>query len=92
MIVKNRVYSVVPANLSLGGILVEFAEDEPLEMLSGTKVQIKLTFENESLITHGVVRHRQGQRYGVCFDSPSSSLARVVIKLQRRWLARRIAN
>ena len=90
--VDHQLYAVKPLNLSVSGIFVEFAAHEVPGLPRDKDVQLDLAFEGKLLTAAGVVRHRDGNSYGINFTQSSGSLAELVMELQGRWIANRIGT
>jgi len=87
--------SVTPRNISLTGIFVEAPSSEKLTLSHGDVCQVSLDFEGRKCTLGGVVRRCVDNGYGIFFpetmkgeeiEAPSS-LVRIVMELQRRWVA-----
>jgi hypothetical protein len=85
-------------DISVTGILVEFPPAEAPEFPIDTKVRLKIRFEDTALDLKGLVRRKQGGRYGIFFPEvikgihiePPEALAKIVRKLEAIWLRQRI--
>lgn len=89
--------SVMPLNLSVTGIFVELTRDDWIDFSQDDELEVILDFEGESQSHNGVVRRCADNGYGLFFPksmkgkelAPPAELTRVVMELQRRWMARR---
>ena len=89
--------SVKPTNISLTGIFVEVHPDDWLDLQQDADVEVTLEFEGETQTHHAIVRRREGNGYGLFFPEsmkgeeidPPPGITRIVMELQRRWMARR---
>jgi hypothetical protein len=96
--VGQRSLAATPINISLTGILVQLPESETLDLPLDTEVGCILQFRREKLQLHGVFRRRDGSnRYGFAFReslrgreaTPPPALVRMVMDLERIWIADR---
>jgi hypothetical protein len=89
---------VTPLNLSLSGIYIAFLGHEIYEMSTGAHVNITLQLQDKTASLNGVVRRRDGNRYGIFFlDSirhheldPPDSLQVIYTTLERQWLRKKL--
>ncbi len=89
---------VTPLNLSLSGILIAFLGDTVYEMSIGAYVIVTLQLRDKTAVLNGVVRRRDGNRYGIFFlDSirhheldPPDSLQVIFTMLERLWLRKKL--
>jgi len=83
-----------PVDLSLTGILVEFEPHEDPHLAPGTRVEIELRLDLDSVRLNAEVVHRTMSRYGLYFPdvvhrggiSPPEALMRIVEILDKTWL------
>ncbi|MCG8467238.1 MAG: PilZ domain-containing protein [Gemmatimonadetes bacterium] len=88
-----------PADVSLSGVLVEPEVAWPEEIRVGTEVDVTLRFAGEATRLASVVRRRAEGAYGIEFLdatngealTPPADLARMIARLERRWLAEYVA-
>lgn len=86
-------------DISFTGILVEFPSDDVAEIEIDSKVQLELVLDDLEIDIEGVIRRRDGQRYGILFPetikgshvAPPDALNTLVHRLERIWLQRRVA-
>ncbi len=87
-----------PTDMSLTGIFVKLYPDDWIKLALDQEVDVILNFEGESQLYRAVVRRCEDIGYGLFFlDSmvgeqiaPPPGITRIVMELQRRWLARRV--
>ena len=87
---------VTPTNVSLTGIFVQPRGDDWLDLELGDNVEVNLDFEGQALSYLGVVRRCENNGFGLFFPvtmnaeeiDPPPELTRIVMELQRRWMAR----
>ena len=81
------------------GVLVEPEVAWPEEIRVGTEVDVTLRFAGEATRLASVVRRRAEGAYGIEFLdatngealTPPADLARMIARLERRWLAEYVA-
>ena len=88
-------FNVVPLNVSLTGMFGEFLADEDPGMTTGDVVQVTLEYGDDYFSSLGIVRHRQGNGYGIQFkgiakDDPPRSLSQIIRKLLQKQIADRL--
>ena len=91
----DKQYSVTPTNLSLTGIFIVLRPDDRLNLSQDDDLEVILEFEGETQMLHGIVRSCQDNGYGLLFPesmnsdqmNPSPEISRIVMELQRRWIA-----
>ncbi len=87
--------SVRALDISIGGMLIEFADDPGLP--TDAKLEIVMRHGEDTVCVGAVVRHRRAGRYGLFFLDcvsergvhPPESLRRLVANLEGRWLGRK---
>ena len=90
--------SVVPVDISLGGMLVELPEDAP-PLAYRDRLIVNISDRNEHLSLRAEVRNRNGTELGLHFFEfgqeilyrPPQDYRRLVTALERRWLRKRQA-
>ena len=91
---KNKVWLCRALNLSLNGILLEFPKDKIPMLHVDEKISVKLCCHEDVVWVPGVVRHRRGNRVGVCFPefmhvsakSTEQIIARILRAVERGLL------
>jgi hypothetical protein len=89
---NGRVWAVTAVDISIGGMLIEFAEEPELPIDAGLTAVLRR--RGETVTVAGIVRHRRHRRYGVFFpDSRDedgvghpAALRRMVGALEEHWL------
>jgi hypothetical protein len=85
-------------NLSLTGVLIEFAEVTDPHLPVGAGLHVTLGLGDQELGLAGEVVHTHGHQYGISFrdaggtliPDPPEPLRKIVRMLERRWLLERI--
>lgn len=88
---------VTPIDLSLTGMLARLPEESNVEPALEDEVIVTLEFHGVKSMYHAVVKRRTEFTCGLLFPetivdgelNPPDSLVRVVMELQRQWLAKR---
>ena len=96
----ERDIEVIPTSVSLSGVFVELPDPLETELYVGREVEVTLDLDTENETLEAIVRRRRGSGCGLFFPAsmkheeldPPAGLARIVMSLQRRWLARRIRS
>ena len=94
----EKQYSVTPTNISLTGISVVLHPNDWLDLSQDDDLEVILEFEGETQTLHGVVRCCKDNGFGLFFPEsmngdqmdPSPEISRLVMELQRRWIALQI--
>jgi c-di-GMP-binding flagellar brake protein YcgR len=95
---RGQSLSARALDISLTGILLVFDADEAFELELGQPIQLTLRLDSDEQVLQAVFRRRQGEGYGLYFpetmqhqhaQSPQR-LNKMVMELQRRWVARRV--
>lgn len=89
--------TVAPINLSLTGMAVGVPTDANIELSLDDEVEVTLVFEGDTSTYQALVRRMDDKSCGLFFPEsmkgeeldPPNSLVRVVMELQRQWLAKR---
>lgn len=87
-------------DVSLSGIFLEFERHRMPDVHVEDPVQIGIILGDESTVMDGIVRRRTGDGFGIVFShaadtndpSPPAAFARIVMYLEREWLAARIRS
>ncbi|MBW2560544.1 MAG: PilZ domain-containing protein [Deltaproteobacteria bacterium] len=95
---KGKTWEVAPVDLSLTGILVQFLKTEIADIPIDAEVGIELRFDDKTAVLRGIVRRRQGNRYGILLANslrngelkPPETLIVIYKALERQWLRRRL--
>jgi hypothetical protein len=90
-------WAVHPVDLSMTGILVEFAGTGVPDLPVGTVTSLKLSIDADSCVLRSEVRNRRGDCYGLIFIDvvqsgelrPPEMLFRIVRAAELEWLRRR---
>lgn len=90
----------IPTSISLSGVFVDLPEPLEFELSVGTQVEVTLDLDTDHETLEAIVRRRRGSGCGLFFPAsmsdeeldPPATFARIVMNLQRRWLARRIRS
>ena len=93
-------FEAIPTSISLSGVFVELPEPLEFELSVGAQVDVTLDLDTDRETLEAIVRRRRGSGCGLFFPAsmkdeeldPPATLARIVMNLQRRWLARRIRS
>jgi len=96
---ETAVLEATPLDVSLSGALLEPRADWPEEIPMGTSIEVKFHLDGECTTLDSAVRRRAGTAYGVEFVdavegqelTPPPDLARLIARLERRWLAEYVA-
>ena len=91
---KNKGWPSKALNLSLNGVLLEFPKEKVPSLHIDEKVSIKLCCHEDIVWVPGVVRHRHGNRVGICFPefmhanarSTEQIISRILRAVERGWL------
>lgn len=92
---KNKGWPSKALNLSLNGVLLEFPKEQaPPSLHIDEKVSIKLCCHEDIVWVPGVVRHRHGNRVGICFPefmhvnakSTEQVISRILRAVERGWI------
>jgi len=84
-----------PLNIGLGGLLIEFQEDDNLYLPIGSELELELEFGEDKIQCRAEVRRRTGQAYGLCLENKAlkgEMLQEFVSRLEREWLAYRTSK
>jgi hypothetical protein len=89
-----------PKSISLSGVFVELPDPPGIELPVGAQVEVTLELDTDHETLEAIVRRRHDSGCGLFFPAsmkdeeldPPATLARIVMTLQRRWLARRIRS
>ena len=82
-------------NISMTGVYVEKHRTDPVEFDLGDRAQVSLTCDVDSISLNAQVRRLGQSGYGLFFPAtlkgtvidPPQELRRIVMELQRRWMA-----
>lgn len=80
--------------LSLTGIFIEPLSGGMLTLTKGNTVDVIIEFEGRTVEHPAIVRRRDGRGYGLSFGESiktkdaHAEIRRIVMELQRRWLAK----
>ncbi len=93
------VLEAAPLDVSLSGALLHPRGDWPEEIPIGTAIEVRLHLDDECATLAAAIRRRAGAGYGVEFTeavrgeelTPPANLARMIARLERRWLAEYVA-
>jgi len=88
----------IPIDISLTGILVEFATAEDPDLTPSEEVDLELHLGDDTVHLRAEVRRRDGHRYGLFFPETVTkcgvqapqSLRNIVENLERAWLQKRV--
>lgn len=86
-------------DVSLSGIFIEFPAEAP-ELAMGEELEMSIDYGNETAILKGTVMRQTPEGCGVVFEhaastespTPPSTFARIVMALERDWLASRLTE
>ena len=95
---KGKTWSVIPVDLSLMGILIEFPKTEAVDIPIGAEIAIELRLIDKIAALTGLVRRRKDNQYGILLEDslrngelkPPESLVLIYKELERQWLRRRL--
>ena len=95
---NGKTWTVAPVDLSLMGILVEFATTDVVNIPIDAEVGIELRLVDKIAALKGIVRRRKDNQYGILIaDSmkkgelnPPEPLVLIYKELERQWLRRRL--
>lgn len=93
--VGEKVYDVAVGNISLAGLYMRFRPGDEIELPLEAEVELQLTFQGHTENVKGVVKRKDGRGYGLFFPAsmkgdqvePPAGLTRMVMDLQRKWMA-----
>ena len=96
---QGRGYSVRPVDLSLPGILMQIPISYDLQLPLGSAVTIRIELGEKTATLRGVVRRRDGNRYGIMFTvfpvfrreeqfDPPDSLLVIFKTFETQWLGK----
>lgn len=93
----GRTWTVMPCDMSLGGIGLIFPPGEDPALEPGTRLVVRLEFDGERSVLAGEVRRASEGRYGIFFYEnlhfdelrTPDSFRRMVTALERYWLQNR---
>ena len=81
-------HNVTPIDLSLDGVLIEFAAGEEPDIEVGQRWKVVLKRGEHKLLVDAEVRRRQGRRFGLLFmyrDGRPAQIRSIVSELQHLW-------
>ncbi|MEM0926998.1 MAG: PilZ domain-containing protein [Planctomycetota bacterium] len=82
-------------NISMTGVYVEKQRTDPVELQLGDRAQVRLSCDGDTISLQAQVRRLGHSGYGLFFPitlkgsviDPPPELRRIVMELQRRWMA-----
>lgn len=91
----RTVLEASPLDVSLSGALLKPTGEWPEEIPVGTPIEVRLHLDDECTTLNSAIRRRAGVCYGIEFVdavdgeelTPPPDLARLIARLERRWLA-----
>ncbi len=94
---RDKSSAVIPINISLTGILIEFGAEDVYDMALNDAVVLSIRLDNQADDIIGKIVRRDHRQYGIFFaDSviddevqPPEFIASVARKLERAWLRSR---
>ena len=94
--VDESLFLVRPTDISLTGIFVEFRPEDPVTLRVSDLVDVQMTMDGNTSTFRSIVKRVEGHGAGLFFArsrqaeqiSPPSEITRLVMDLQRRWIAR----
>lgn len=98
--ISERTWQAVPGNVSTEGVFLTLEPDAPVDLKTGTPLEVEITYSEETLLLHGVIRSRRARGYGIFFPkktdddyiNPLDKLGQVWAGLQREILATRLTH
>ncbi|MEM6469001.1 MAG: PilZ domain-containing protein [Planctomycetota bacterium] len=95
LLVKGKRFEGKATNISMTGVYVEKQLSDPMELHIGDPAQVRLSCAGDTISLQAQVRRLGQNGYGLFFPvtmkgpviDPPQELRRIVMELQRRWMA-----
>jgi len=95
--VRGHTYQGQPSNISMTGVYIQRRLSDPIELRIGDEIDLQMTSRDQQIDMDAIVRRLGINGYGLFFPrtmkgdtiAPPSEFRRMVMELQRRWMATR---